>query len=121
MRVKLNYNQPPQVAGQPKNPTPQFLTMSYIQYAVHQKYPTIKGQLMRVWGRIQTKLQEAIEKDLETIELETTEIEFLQKCVTDETPFPSEIARFVMVLQDEIDTLKDEEKSLSPSPSGSIG
>lgn len=106
MRVKLDYKQPPQVAGQPKNPSSQQLTLMYIQYAVKAKFPTLKGQLMRIWGRIQRKLDEAVNENLDTIELEAAEIDFLRKCINDETQFPSEVSKFVVVLQDEIEQLK---------------
>lgn len=106
MRVKLDYKQPPPVVGQPKNPTSQQLTSMYVQYAVRKKYPELKGQLMRLWGRLQRKFDEAVDEDLETIELETSEKEFIQKCFSGEVGFPAEIAKFVMILQDEIDQLK---------------
>lgn len=83
------------------------LTLDYIGYAVSKKYPSgISGQLMRIWGRIQNKFDVAIENKVVVIDLEDAEIEFIKKIMSEEVGFPSHLAKCILVLDAEIDSLK---------------
>lgn len=79
------------------------LTLDYLTYAVNQKYPNgLEGQLRRIWGRIQRTLDQAIEANDDGVVLETAEKEFILKAFKD-VKFPAKIAKFVIMLEDEID------------------
>lgn len=83
------------------------LTLDYINYAVTNAYPNgIEGKMRRVWGRIQRKFDTAIDFQAEDIELEETEKDFIKDSFKD-SKFPSGIAKFVVVLEDEIAKLSE--------------
>lgn len=101
MNINLNYRE--ETKNQPTNSE---LTLDYILYAVSQKYADgLEGQLRRICGRIQRKLDEAIEKKKNSVEFETAEIEFIKKAFN-EAKFPPHLAKFVIMLEDEIDKIK---------------
>ena len=86
------------------------LTANYIQFAVDSKYKDgLNGQIRRMYGRIQRKLDEAIEKETKKIELEDGEFEFLQDAVRD-SKFPTGLAKFVAVLEDELNKQNNSEE-----------
>lgn len=108
MKVNLNYNLSEDEKKVAKSS--QYMTADYIGHAVQQKYPEgLKGQLRRVYGRIQRKLDEAVEKDLSSIKLEEGEKDFILECFKD-AKFPANLAKFVMVLEDEIRKFIDEDE-----------
>lgn len=78
------------------------LTADYINYAVNQKHKEgIEGQLRRVWGRIQRKLDDALEQKLDSIDLEEAEKDFIAAAFK-ESKFPAGLSKFVIVVEDEI-------------------
>ena len=89
-----------------KLPSPQELTLTYLSQAVNQKYEKgLEGSLRRMWGRIQRKFDTAIEANADSIEVETGEIDFLKKAF-EIAKFPAFIAKYVQVLEDELDSIK---------------
>ena len=87
-----------------KEYTPQELTYDYVSYAVNKKYPEMEGQIRRIWGRIQNKFDKAIEANDEEIELDETQSDFVKKCFR-EAKFNPSLAKYINVLEDEIDKL----------------
>lgn len=107
MKVKLDYKLTEDELKAAKSP--QYMTADYIGHAVSQKYPEgLKGQLRRVYGRIQRKLDQAIEDDAASIKLEDGEKDFILDCFKD-VKFPFNVAKFVMVLEDEIRKFLEDE------------
>jgi len=83
----------------------QELTSNWITSGVASKYKDgLHGQLRRVWGRIQRKLDEAIDNDMEEIELEEAEKDFIKKVFSEDTSFPSGVAKIISVIEDEIES-----------------
>lgn len=116
LNIKLDYKvHIPKDMGEEeraKMPKPQELTIEYISQAVSQKYDSkeggkgMEGQLRRMWGRVQRKFDAAIEADASTVDLETAEIDLIKKSFA-EAKFRSLIAKYVQVLEDELDSIKE--------------
>jgi hypothetical protein len=82
------------------------LTENYIAMAVQTKYPQgLKGQLRRVYGRIQRKMDSAIKEGADEIDLEVAEKDFLRKIFQDEElAIPANVSHLFTVLEDEIES-----------------
>lgn len=81
------------------------LTWNYISYAVNTKYKNgIEGQLRRLWGRIQRKIDEAIEKKEDEVALEKAEVDFIKKAV-EECNYLPQMSLYISPLEDEIERL----------------
>jgi len=101
MKIKLNYNQ-----GQPKEGTKQFtggeLTGDYITFAITSAYPEgLQGQLRRVFGRIQRKLDDAIETGKDDIELEEAEKDLIRDAFG-KARFAAHLSKYINTLEEEI-------------------
>lgn len=115
LKITLNYKQPEPKTEQDKATfqTPRELTSGYINYAVNKKYPGgLKGISLRTFGRIQSKLDEAVLDKKDSIELETSEVDFIKETLlNDEIEFPSAISRYVLILIDEFEDAIAKEKA----------
>lgn len=80
------------------------MTVDYITFATNQAFPEgLDGQKRRVFGRIDRKLQNALKEQLDEIELEEAEKDFLKEVFLRKDPkFRADLARFVIILEDEI-------------------
>ncbi len=86
----------------------QEITFNYIQIAVADKYKQgLEGQKRRIFSRIQNKFDAAIENKEESIELESAEEDFIKDAFRD-AKFPPLLARYVVMLEDEVDKLGKE-------------
>lgn len=104
MKINLDYKISKE-DSKTNNLSPQELTEHYIGLAVNHKYKDgIEGSLRRMWGRIQRKLDEGIEKKLDEITLEEGEVDFISKAF-DGAKFPPFLSKYVQILEDEIDKL----------------
>ena len=75
--------------------------------AVSQKYKDgLEGQKRRIFGRIQRKIDDAIDNKKDEIELEQAEKDFLRGVFKDEVKLPPLASKYIMVLEDEINALK---------------
>lgn len=102
MNININYDRK---SSEDKEVSNQELTYGYVTYATNTKYKDgLEGQKRRIWGRIQRKFDEAVDKDKSSLELETAEIDFI-KDVFKDAKFPPQIAKFVVLLEDEVDAL----------------
>lgn len=103
LTVDLDYNRGRVMdENQPSN---QALTFNYINHAVEAKYRDgLRPRDRRMYARLQEKLDEAVRDHSETIEVEKAEIDFLKDCFKD-CRFPSQLSRFVVLLEDEIDRM----------------
>lgn len=83
------------------------LTATYVQSAINLKYPQgLEGQVRRLWGRVQRKIDSALEEKKNEVELEDSEFDFIKKAVLDETiKFPAHIAKYINVLEEELEKL----------------
>lgn len=102
LRVLLNYNVPESKNGDDVTRGTE-LTADYINHAVSNAHQQgLEGQQRRIYGRIQRKLDEAIETDAEEIALEQAESDFLRKAF-EACKVPSVIAKYFVVLEDAIE------------------
>ncbi len=98
LALKLNYSLP-----EANKDLPEVLTCDYLISAVNMKYREgLEGQLRRVFGRIQRKCDEAIEKKYDILELEDSEFDLIQECF-EEAKFPPVLAKYINVLEAEIE------------------
>lgn len=80
------------------------LTRNYIIALVKNKYPQLQGQKLRIFGRIQRKLDKAVAENLHDIEIEEAEADILKEACR-EPIFEAQLAKFVVILIDEINNL----------------
>lgn len=83
------------------------LTLSYIQYGARKKYPDgIKGTELKVFSRIQNKVEDAIDEKNSSVEFEKAEVDFLKSIFyKDDIAYPTDIAKYIVRLLDEMDKL----------------
>lgn len=103
LRVNLPYykgkEQPP------GTPSQQYLTGDYINHVVTQKHKDGLGRRDRkLFGRIQDKLDEAIDANAESIVLEKAEADFLKEAFKDAKTVPA-LSRSIALLEDAIEDL----------------
>ena len=67
-----------------------------------QKISTLSGSQGRVWGRIQRKIEDAMDKESKTITLETAEIELLKKAF-ENAKFPISWFKWSILIEDALD------------------
>jgi hypothetical protein len=102
LRIDLPYNRPAPKNGEDRVSDVE-LTDDYIGYAVNNVHKDgLEGQMRRIYGRIQRKIEEAIKSGAGEIELEQAEKDFLRKAFKD-CKVPSGISKFFVVLEDEIE------------------
>lgn len=95
------------------------LTENYLAYAARKKYPDgmPSGVKLRSFARVQRKIDDAIEEGKDYISLENAEFDVIKEIFKDELAFPADIARFIVVLLDEIDSMTAAEKVSSEKKS----
>lgn len=96
-----------------KAPTNVEQTASYIIMAVSNKYQQgLDGQWRRLWGRIQRKLDEAIDKEKKHVEFERSELEFIKRGFGEDVKLPAVASKYLMLVEDELEkALKEEDKA----------
>lgn len=100
LQIDLDYRRPADMAEAKPNSE---ITENYIGAAVQSAYPQgLEGQLRRIYGRLQRKLDSAIEQEESAIELEEAEKDFLRK-VIDKCTIPANVAKYFLVLEEEIE------------------
>ena len=102
LHLKLPYSKPEPDQGQERE-ADEITTLNLLTYMINATYPELEGQTRRIYGRLQIKLEKAVDEKLSEVSLETAEAEFLKKVVGAKTP--SKWSKFVMVLEDELLTL----------------
>ncbi len=101
MKVNIDYGR---TEAQIKEASNQFLTRDYIEYAFGKAYPTgTKGQLLRQISQIQRKLDQAVDENLDEIDLDGSQMDLIRDAM-DKTEFTTNITRFVVRLLDELKT-----------------
>lgn len=114
MKVNINYGRTPEMEAQSTN---QSLTRDYIEFQVQSAYPNMEGkEKVRTYGRIQRKLDEAVEKNSEEIVLEEAEKDMIKDCFKN-PKFPAQISKYAVKLLDVVDSL-DEKKAEAPVETG---
>lgn len=99
MLVDIDYGRTPEQIAQMSN---QALTADYINFAIQQAHPQgIEGQLLRQVGRIQRKLDEAVETKATEVAFEVSELDLLKKAFG-KAKFNPALAKYVVRLQDVI-------------------
>lgn len=100
LKVLLDYKAPESKNGELRGVP---LTADYINFAVGSAHPQgLEGQQRRIYGRIQRKLDDAIESSAEEIELENAESDFLRKAF-ESCKVPAAISKYFVVLEDAIE------------------
>ncbi len=98
IKLKLEYGIPE--ASKDKAET---LTCDYMLSAINMKYKDgMEGQLRRIFGRLQRKCDEAVDKGYDILELEETEFELVKDCFED-SKFPPVLSKYVNILEDELE------------------
>jgi hypothetical protein len=108
LNVSLDYKRPEPKTEEDKKAwkSDAELTQDYIAYAVTQTYKDgLEGQLRRLYGRIQRKLDACLDENKPGMELEEAELDFLDKAFST-AKFPVSIAKYVLVLEAELDRVK---------------
>lgn len=77
------------------------LTISYLHFAVNSFYKEMQGQMLRTWGRLQRKLDDASEKKSKSIDIEDAEYDLVNKA-SNEAKFPANLSKFIVVLQENL-------------------
>ena len=102
MQINLDYKRPEPKKGE-EQITNSELTVDYINYSVRTFYKDgLDSQWRRIWGRIQRKLDEALDTKVGEVNFEQAELDFLKKAVK-EVKVPSELAKYFVVLEDELE------------------
>jgi len=102
MKINIDYKMTEK--ENPEKISNQEITLNYLNYAVNSKYKNgLSGQMRRIWGRIQRKFDDNIEKD--EIELEKAEIDLIKKLFADDVNFPGGSAKYLLDLEEEIEKL----------------
>lgn len=97
LKINLPYNIPN------AKESPQESTVNLIITGVNSKNPNgLQGTNRRVFARIQFKFDEAIEKKLDTVDLEVAEFELVKQSVKEGT-YPAVLSKYVSLLENEID------------------
>lgn len=87
------------------------LTQNYIEFAARSKYEKgLEGQLRRCFGRIQRKLDDAVDNKHDEVELEDAEIDFIVGIFDNKVLMPTALAKYLSVLEDEVDRVNAERK-----------
>lgn len=106
LKVNLDFKR---TEDQIKKSTNQEIVADYITYAVKSAYKEgLDNQWRRTWARIQRKLDDAVEKKQDKVEFENGEMDFIKRSFKD-VKFPIDLAKYVVILEDELDRIKDEE------------
>lgn len=62
----------------------------------------LEGQLRRIFGRIQRKCDDAVEKGYDVLELEDSEFDLIKDTFED-SKFPPVLSKYINVLEEEIE------------------
>jgi hypothetical protein len=110
LNLEIDYNIPEEYRTNEDGEVTSYaeLTIGYIGSAVGAKYEKgLTGSKTRMWGRIQRKFDDVLDNKKKAVELEDAEFEFISKAVLDENvPYKAAVAKFVMLLQEEIERIK---------------
>lgn len=109
MRINLDYKLSDTYKKNANIECNQDLTVNLINFAVNAKYKDglKSGSLRRVYARLQRLLDEAIENKSDTIELEQAQKDLLIDVFNFEIPVPVFETKYFVLLEDEIESLKD--------------
>ena len=104
--MKINFGLGLSEKENPEKQSEQEITYNWVLYAVGKKHAQgLKGQLLRVFGRLQCKFEEAIDNKSDEIELEEVEKDLIKKSFCDETEFPPYASKIISVIMQEVDNL----------------
>lgn len=96
----------------PKDPAPEGkeeqsnidITKQMIGYGINNTYTKgLQGQLRRIWGRLQRKIDEAVDQGVESIEVTKSELELINKVL--DVSVPWNWAKLWAVLEDHVTSL----------------
>ena len=101
--IALDYNRKPEAIKDLSNAA---LTEDYISFAVKAHYKDLDSQWRRVWGRIQRKIDAAIDSESHEMELDQSELDFILVAIK-AAKFDANLSKFVVVLEDALEALKN--------------
>lgn len=77
-------------------------TVNLIFHAMNSQHKNgLSGQSLRTWGRLQRKLEDALEDDISILEIEDAEFDLIEKPI-EEATYPLPWAKLVCVFQDNL-------------------
>ncbi len=98
INLNLNYSLP-----ENEKLTSQQLTIDYLLSCVNTKHKEgLEGQLRRIFGRVQRKCDEALDKKYDVLELEDSEFDLIKDCFED-AKFPAVLSKYVNILEEEVE------------------
>lgn len=110
MKINIDYRRKIPADFNDKVTSNSEITFSYIEYAVSSKHEKgLDSTLRRIWGRIQRKMEAAIEAQADDVELDAAEFDFIRKSVED-TKYPPAYSKYILILEDEIERVKESMK-----------
>lgn len=108
LNIDIDYGRPEEMQKSTPNPE---LTDNYINFAVNNFYAGgLESQWRRLWGRIQRKLDAALDKKEYEVQLERAEFDFITRAFAG-AKFDSSLSKFVVVLEDILEKLKNGQTS----------
>ena len=112
MKLNLDYKVSDTYREKSKLKNNQELTANFITFAVNSKYKDgLKtGSQRRLFGRLQRAMDDAIETDKDSIELEQAQIDFLHDVFRGDIPVYPYEAQYFIVLEEEIEKLVTSKK-----------
>ena len=103
--MKINFNVSFDKTRNPDVLSNQQILLNWALYGAKKKYPDgLKGIMLRTAGSVFEKIEENITKD--EIELETAEKDFVKSIFADDVAFPPESGKFIIRVQEEIESWK---------------
>lgn len=98
LKLALDYKMPATVTQSPSE-----TTSNYIDGAVSSAHPQgVEGQMRRIYGRLQRKIDKAIEEGFNEVELEAAERDLLRKSFND-CKISAALSKYFVILEDEIE------------------
>lgn len=110
IKININYKRKAPTEAEKKDwLSDSELSNDYINYAVRAKYPSgLKGISIRIFARIQNKIDDAIIEKKDFIELEKAEMDFMKEVFkSEELSYPVQIVKHVVLLLDEVSKALD--------------
>lgn len=106
MKLKINLAYKIKLAPDEKPVSNQEVTQNYLFIAVTSKYPNgLDGTYRRMFGKIMSKMDDAITSGAEEIDIESSELDLIKNAMRD-SKFPAPMAYNANLLEDTIEQIK---------------
>ncbi len=87
------------------------MTANYLEFiAITSHKEGMKGQVNRIWGRLQRKIADAVHEKKKEIQIEEAEKDFVIKAIADATYDPK-LSKYFIIFEDEVIIEEKENKN----------